>query len=117
MMLRKVAIGLLLWFGLLISVSRLSGGVGEWKTFTSKREVRDLVIDAHGIVWAATSGGMFSYNPSDSSFLQFTTSEGLKTIDLTAITADNSGAIWVGAQNGFLHRFNPRSAAWSYVSD
>jgi ligand-binding sensor domain-containing protein len=106
-----------LWFGLLFCFCRLFGGVGEWTTFTSKREIRDLAIDSRGIVWAATSGGMFSYNPSDSTFQQFTTSEGLKTIDLTAITIDDAGAIWVGAQNGFLHRFNPQTFTWSYVSD
>jgi ligand-binding sensor domain-containing protein len=93
------------------------GGVGDWKTFTSKREVRDLTVDRSGIIWAATSGGMFSFNPADSSFGQFTTSEGLRTIDLTAIAIDSSGSIWTGAGNGFLHRYDPSTNSWRYVSD
>lgn len=91
-------------------------GVGDWKTYTAKREVRDLAED-RDVVWAATAGGMFSYRLSDSTFNQFTTSEGLKTIDLTAIVIDGSGAIWTGAQNGFLHRYNPSRNEWQYVTD
>jgi ligand-binding sensor domain-containing protein len=93
-----------------------SAGVGDWKTYTAKREVRDLAED-RGVVWAATAGGMFSYRFSDSTFNQFTTSEGLKTIDLTAIAVDGSGAIWAGAQNGFLHRYLPSKNEWQYVAD
>src|SRR5713101_5012530 len=94
-----------------------SGGVGEWKTYTSKREVRDLAMDQRGVIWVATSGGMFSYRIVDSSFTQFTTSEGLKTIDLTALSVDGQGNIWVGGQNGFLHNYNPTTKTWTYVSD
>ncbi len=102
---------------MLVSVVAVYGGVGDWKTYTSKREVRDLAVDKSGNIWAATSGGMFSFNPVDSTFEQFTTSEGLKTIDLTAIAVDSNGSIWAGAQNGFLHRYEPSTKLWRYVSD
>src|SRR5260221_1989356 len=57
--------------------------VGQWKTFTSKREVRDAALGG-STVWAATSGGLFSFSINDGRYGQFTTSEGLTTIDLTA---------------------------------
>src|ERR1700690_1447005 len=84
----------------IVGIITCSAGVGEWKTYTCKREVRDIVVGSN-VVWAATSGGLFSFRESDSTFAQFTTSEGLKTIDLTAIAIDSSGNIWTGASNGF----------------
>ncbi|MBI5216913.1 MAG: hypothetical protein HY960_14260 [Ignavibacteriae bacterium] len=91
------------------------GNIGKWKNYTSKKEVRDVVV-VDNVVWAATSGGLFSYNLTDKNFEQFTTSEGLRTIDLTAITADENGNIWIGASNGFVQSFNPRHREWNYVA-
>jgi hypothetical protein len=93
-------------------------GIGKWKTYTAKREIRDLTYDRDSkTIWAATAGGMFSYRLSDETFQEFTTSEGLRTIDLTAITVDDRGAIWVGSSNGFLHVYFPSSQTWQYISD
>lgn len=91
-------------------------GVGEWKTFTSKRDVRDIVSNGN-MIWAATTGGVFSYDLADTSFRQFTTSDGLKTIDLSAIALDSSGGVWIGAVNGFLQRYDPASQTWQYITD
>ena len=103
----------LLWFQV-----QSVAGVGQWKTYTTKREVRSVAITkTNNTVWAATSGGMFSYRLSDSTFNEFTASEGLKTIDLTAITVDAAGTVWSGASNGFVHAYNPRTGQWQYVSD
>src|SRR5208283_1071574 len=99
-----------------VGVITCLGGVGEWKTYTCKRDVKDIVV-SNNVVWAATSGGLFFFRESDSTFTQFTTSEGLKTIDLTAIAIDSSGNIWTGASNGFVHRYNPSTNAWDYVPD
>jgi hypothetical protein len=99
---------------LLIPAAPAIGGVGEWKTYTAKREVRDLVVSGD-MVWVATSGGMFSYSLSGRTFSQFTPSEGLRTIDLTAITIDRRGNVWVGASNGILHRYEPAAKHWGYV--
>lgn len=89
---------------------------GIWKTYTSKKEVRDVVVK-NGVVWAATSGGMFSFTVTDSSFQEFTTSEGLRTNDLSSITADPMGTVWAGASNGLIHAYNPVSRQWKYVTD
>ena len=93
-----------------------SAGVGEWKTFTAKREIRDLTIEGD-VIWAATNGGLFSYRMSEGTFTEYTTSEGLRTIDLTAITSDGQGTLWIGASNGFLHRYRPAMNDWLYITD
>ncbi|MBI3195707.1 MAG: hypothetical protein HYZ34_14755 [Ignavibacteriae bacterium] len=104
----------ILFFILFVEVAS-AGNVGKWKNYTSKKEVRDVVVQ-DDVVWAATSGGLFSYHLSEKSFRQFTTSEGLRTIDLTAITADESGIIWIGTSNGFVHSYNPVRREWNYIA-
>ncbi|MBI4547440.1 MAG: hypothetical protein HY707_05645 [Ignavibacteriae bacterium] len=105
-------------FLMLFSVSTIiaSANVGEWKTYTAKREIRDLTV-VGDILWAVTNGGLFSYRMSDGSFAEYTTSDGLRTIDLTAITSDGQGTLWIGASNGFLHRFRPALNDWLYITD
>jgi hypothetical protein len=60
---------------------------------------------------------MFSYNPADKTFNEFTTSEGLQTIDLTAIIADPGGKLWIGASNGLIHLYDPHTRQWNYITD
>ena len=96
--------------------SFLYAGIGDWKVYTAKRNVRDLAVTG-STVWAATSGGAFSYSSVSGSFQTFTTSEGLRSIDLTAVAADSAGGIWFGASNGYLHRYVPATGAWTYLSD
>jgi len=87
---------------------------GIWKTYTSKKDVRDVVI-YNGTIWAATRGGLFSVAVTDSVYKEFTTSEGLLTNDLSAITVDRFGAVWTGSVNGMIHAYNPSLSQWRYV--
>lgn len=91
-------------------------GVGEWRTHTPKKEVRSLAASGSE-VWAATAGGLFSFHPGTGAYRSYTTSEGLRTIDLTAVAADPSGTIWIGAAGGLLHRFRPSLGEWTVISD
>jgi ligand-binding sensor domain-containing protein len=95
-----------------------SGGVGDWKAYTAKHDIRDLAWDdSRQTVWVVTGGGMYSYRDADGSFSEFTTSEGLRTNDLTAVVVDHHGTVWAGASNGFLHRYHPSTGSWEYVTD
>jgi ligand-binding sensor domain-containing protein len=89
---------------------------GSWEVYTSKRNVRDVAV-TNGVVWGATSGGLFSYSFSDSSFQEFTTSNGLRTIDITAIAVDEKGTLWLGASDGWLQAYHPQKRKWEYFSD
>jgi hypothetical protein len=91
-------------------------GIGEWKNFTAMNSVR-AVAAAHDSIWAATSGGAFLYTVHDSSFVRFTTSEGLTTNDLTAIAIDRNGAVWFGQSDGSIDIYTPGSGRWRYVRD
>jgi len=106
------------WISILIlACTAISlAGIGQIKTYTSKRDLRGLLL-TRGTLWAATSGGLFSFTIHDSTYGEFTTSEGLQTNDLTAITIDAQGTLWTGASNGFLHAYDPVLKRWQYVSD
>lgn len=99
-----------------LSAAGAEAGVGEWRTYTPKKEVRALAATG-GVLWAATAGGLFSYDASAGTYSTFTTSEGLRSIDLTAVAPDASGSLWIGSSDGSIHRFRPGRREWSYVSD
>ncbi len=90
--------------------------VGVWKNYTSMQDVR-AVARSGNTVWAATTGGMFSWTEGSASFSRFTNAEGLKSIDLTAIGVDNNGDIWSGSSTGMLHVYSPQKNTWRYVPD
>lgn len=93
-----------------------AAGIGDWKTFTPKRDVRAL-LRVDDLLWGATGGGLFSFRAPDSTYASYATTEGLKTTDLTALAADSSGSLWIGSADGTLHNFRPSLGRWSYVSD
>jgi ligand-binding sensor domain-containing protein len=59
--------------------------------------------------WAATSGGLYSWKEGSSTYQQFTTAEGLQTVDLTAAAVDSAGDVWAGASNGVIHVLTPQT--------
>lgn len=91
--------------------------VGDWKSYTSKREVRAVALNKSNEIWAATSGGLFKYNITDNSFQEFTPSEGLHTLDLTALVIDDHNDLWIGGADGYIHRYTPVTGEWLYITD
>jgi ligand-binding sensor domain-containing protein len=100
--------------GCIVAVA--TAGVGTWKNFTSLKDVKDIA-QSGDTVWAATSGGLFSWNEGASTYRIFTNAEGLQNIDLTAIGIDRLGDIWTGTSTGVLHILSPTDGSWRYVLD
>ena len=92
------------------------GGSGNWRNYTSMMEVRSVIRDGE-VYWAATSGGLFRWTPSPGGFLLLTNAEGLRTIDLTAVSIDTAGGIWTGAANGTIHLYNPATGSVRPILD
>jgi ligand-binding sensor domain-containing protein len=97
-------------------VANTSGGVGEWKNYTDMKGVVS-VAGAGNALWAATHGGLFRFNLADSSFTTLTNSEGLTDNDLTAVLADDSGKVWVGASSGAIDVYDPKADTWQHILD
>ncbi len=91
-------------------------GIGDWKNYTDMKNVRAVASDGQTI-WAATSGGVFRFNPSDSTYQKFVNSDGLSTNNVTAIFIDSSGNVWIGQQSGNIDVYNPQTKLWRYITD
>lgn len=107
----SLAVVILLW----CQVPALAG-IGDWKNYTDMRSVR--AVAPHGsTVWAATSGGVFRFDPSDSTYLKLLNSDGLTTNDATAIAVDPAGRIWIGQQSGHVDLYDPKQRQWRSITD
>ena len=90
--------------------------VGVWHNYTSMKDVRG-VARVGDTYWAATSGGLFSWNPARNEFHLFTNAEGLQSVDLTAIGIDSQGRVWTGTSTGIIHILTPETGSWRYITD
>lgn len=104
----------ILAIALLVTISY--AGVGDWKSYTDMKNIRGTAPGGNSI-WAATTGGVFQFTPSDSAYRKLTNSEGLTTHSATAIFVDNSGRVWIGQSSGAIDVFNPSTGEWLYVTD
>jgi sugar lactone lactonase YvrE len=94
----------------------VQAATGIWKNFTSMYDVRAIARDGSGF-WAATSGGLFHWSPSTDSYQLLTNADGLRSIDLTAISSDSHGNIWSGSSTGIIHVYDPSTGAIRTILD
>ena len=89
--------------------------LGRWRNFTDMKTIRAIAA-TNDSLWCATSGGLFLYIPSSNYFAKFTNSEGIKSNDLTAVTVDGTGRVWVGSSDGYIDAYTPSTGTWIDVS-
>lgn len=89
--------------------------MGRWRNFTDMKTVRAIAATTDSL-WVATSGGLFLFNPSSNLFAKFTNSEGLSSNDLTAVTVDGRGRVWVGSSDGFINAYTPSTGEWVAIT-
>lgn len=89
---------------------------GRWKNFTDMKLVAAMTVSGDS-VWAATSGGLFFYREASNQIVKFTNSEGLSSNDLTAVTVDRSGRVWIGSSEGFINGLTPHTGVVAEVRD
>ena len=89
-----------------MSLIKAQERVGEWKALTSVMEIRDIVY-LDDAVYAATGGGIFEIK--NNKYSVFTTIDGLKGVDLSAIAVDFRSQLWIGGNSpyGFVQIFDP----------
>jgi len=103
---------LLLMSGLFFAHDSLHAAVGDWKTFTSVQDVRQVVC-RDTLLWAATNGGVVQYHVYTNHLIKHTNSEGLANNDVVAIAMDQQGRIWAGLSNGDLNIYTPSQKSWT----
>jgi ligand-binding sensor domain-containing protein len=88
----------------------------NWRTYSDMKTVSAAAV-INGKLWAATTGGGFSYSTLDSSFKTFQRTDGMQGIELTAITVDNDGKIWFGSNQGVIDVYNPATMKFNSILD
>jgi hypothetical protein len=88
----------------------------NWKTLSSKKAVNDAV-QVGSTIWAATSGGAFSYNLNTGTYFTLSRTDGLRGVILQAVAVDKYGKIWFGSQDGVIDVYNPVSKQTQSIYD
>ncbi|MBO8130673.1 MAG: hypothetical protein H0Z29_04025 [Candidatus Marinimicrobia bacterium] len=74
--------------------------IGEWKYITSKLSFNDLEI-LNDKIFAATSGGVISFDPVNNKFEIGSLSQELESYNFYSIKKDDKGFIWLAADYPF----------------
>jgi ligand-binding sensor domain-containing protein len=77
-------------------------GSGEWEVHVNSNVVTDVWADAINVYWGS-GFGVVIYDPSSGTHAKlFKSAGGLVSSDVTAITKDRAGRLWVGTADGGL---------------
>ena len=115
MMLKKLVVLTVLF--VLCSSLYSQNSSGGWNIYTSLREVKGISIGSN-LVWAASSGGLFNFDPVNSSNIKkYTTLDGLGSNELTAVSTSSNGSIWAGAFDGSISVLNISDQSWRQITD
>ncbi|MEM9666576.1 MAG: two-component regulator propeller domain-containing protein [Bacteroidota bacterium] len=107
--------GGLLLLGVLLSAA--PSQAQTWQAHTSMRQVNALAASPTA-VWAATSGGVFSYTPTDGALSVLTAAEGLHGVAAQSIAYDAAReVVWIGYADGALDRLDPTTGTLRTLRD
>lgn len=77
----------------------------------AQSEVKALLCDGRGFVWAGTQGGGLS-RYDGANFLNFSTREGLPDNRVNALWEDEKGRIWIGTEKGLAYYEGTKIELW-----
>ena len=89
---------------------------GTVVNFTSMKNVNNIYIKDNKI-YAATEGGIFTYNITDSTFFKLNKGNGLGSQSNTAVAVDNQNKIWIGSSLGIIDVYNPITGSITKILD
>lgn len=95
------------WVFLFVSVAQVDAqSLRSWSAHTSLRQVTSLSAGS-SMVWVASTGGIFGYDPTTGQISRFTAAEGLHDVNVRAIAWDASRQIvWTGYTDGVFERLD-----------
>ena len=105
---------LILFFA--INIRSAFSDVGDWKTFTNKSSVRDLIAFNRSI-WCATNGGVVAFSLDGTESLSMTNTEGLSYNDVSHVAVDHKGNIWFGLTNGLIDVYHQQDKSFQVIDD
>jgi len=88
---------------LLLPLFLLFGQHPDWRAVTNMNGITDLVSDNEQ-VWAATEGGVYRYEITNGVTTPFTTVDGLRGVNITALTQAPDGGVLTGSGAGVIQQ-------------
>jgi ligand-binding sensor domain-containing protein len=89
----------------------------NWSVISSYQTVRDVAVDDAGLLWVATSGGVYVTDTSGVVRQEYRTIDALQAMDVTAIACDRTtGMVIVGGETGALDLRSP-DGTWTNITD
>ena len=78
----------------------------------SNNEVRALLVDHQGTLWAGAGDSLCSFDPAANRFRSY--GIGVPSpAEIDALAEDASGTLWIGSRQAGLYRFNPTTASFT----
>ena len=114
-----------LWLGTQFTgLQRLDPSTGQFTIYRnspgtvgslSNDNVTAICIDASGIIWIGTQGGLNRFDPVAQTFTTYYERDGLPNNRIAGILEDERGNLWLSTRNG-LSRFDPRTKTFANYS-
>ena len=102
----RYTLGLFIWVALPNQLVQAQALTGTWIAHTTARAITDASVSS-SVVWAASRGGVFSYDRVTGEITSYTAAEGLYTVEAQAIAHDPSqNVVWVGYNDGVIDRLD-----------
>lgn len=107
---------LLLSIVVIYSVSLHSQIITNWKNYSDMKSIKSVVTSGSK-VWAASTGGVFSFDFTSSEYKTFSKAEGLFGTNINAVGIDSYGKIWFGSSSGLIDVYNPSDNSFRTIRD
>lgn len=104
-----------LFISIISSVS-LSQQFTHWRNYSDLKNINAFALSGD-VVWAASSGGVFSYNFTNQSYQVLSKTNGLSGTSITAVTIDKFGKVWFGSANGKIDIYDPSVNSFKTILD
>jgi ligand-binding sensor domain-containing protein len=83
----------------------------DWQIYTQMNNIADIEVFDNRI-WAASDGGIYSYQPDDGTHRKYSNLDGLASLKVTALESRNPDLIIAGTADGILHLYNLNDDNW-----
>lgn len=75
----------------------------NWRNYSSLLDLQTAAIDHKGRIWAGSGGGVFMFNPTDESYIEFTNIEGLLSLQVSVIRSHTKAKLlFIGTDDGVI---------------
>ena len=91
--------------------------LSDWTTISSLYTVNAIDVDSSGRVWAATTGGVVTYDEGSGQIQEFRNVNALQTLDCSSVFCDQRrGQVFIGQRDGALDIYR-RDGTWTGIRD